>query len=223
VSHKTTELTEPLYEYLLRIGVREAAPLRSLRAETLARVPDYARMQIAPEQGALMAMLVELFGARRALEVGVFTGYSALAVALALPDDGVVVACDVSQEWAEIGRPYWEDAGVAHKIDLRIAPALETMETLLAEGQAGKFDFAFLDAEKTEYSDYYERALELLRPGGLCAIDNVLWNGRPADPAVDDADTRAIRTFNERVHADERVSLALVPVADGLTLARKRG
>ena len=223
MSHKTTELTGPLYEYLLRVGVREAAPLRRLREETLARLPDHSRMQIAPEQGALMAMLVELVGARRTLEAGVFTGYSALAVALALPGDGVVVACDVSDEWTAIGCPFWEEAGVAHKIDLRIAPALETMDALLADGEAGSFDFAFLDAEKTEYAGYYERTLELLRPGGLCAIDNVLWSGRPADPTADDADTRAIRAFNEQLHTDERVSLALVPVADGLTLARKRG
>jgi predicted O-methyltransferase YrrM len=223
VSHKTTELTGPLYEYLLRVGVREAEPLRHLREETLARLPGHANMQIAPEQGALMAMLVELVGARRTLEVGVFTGYSALAVALALPRDGVVVACDVNEEWTAICRRFWEEAGVAHKIDLRLAPAIETMDALLAEGHAGSFDFAFLDAEKTEYADYYERTIELLRPGGLCTIDNVLWSGRPADPAVDDADTRAIRAFNETVHADDRVSVALVPIADGLTLARKRG
>ncbi|MDA0654453.1 MAG: class I SAM-dependent methyltransferase [Proteobacteria bacterium] len=222
MSHETTVLTAPLYEYLLRVGVREAPVLRRLRDETLRRWPDSARMQIAPEQGALIALLVTLTGARHALEAGVFTGYSALAVALALPADGVLVACDVSDEWTALGRPYWDEAGVGHKIDLRLAPAIETMDALLADGRAGWFDFVFLDAEKTEYAAYYERALALLRPGGLILVDNVLWSGRVVDPAADDADTAAIRAFNELVRDDERVSLALVPIADGLTLAVKR-
>lgn len=223
MSRKTTALTDALYDYLLAVGIREPDVLRRLRAATAAEAGDHAGMQISPDQGALMAMLVEITGARRALEAGVFTGYSALAVALALPPDGSLVACDVTEKWPAIGRRFWIEAGVDSKIDLRIAPALETMDDLLAGGDAGTFDFIFLDAEKTEYEAYYERALELLRPGGLIAVDNVLWSGRPADPSVQDDNTRAIRKFNEALLADERVSLAMVPIADGLTLARKRG
>lgn len=223
MSPKTTHLTEALHEYLLRVGLREPDLLRRLREETAQRFENRARMQIAPEQGALMALLAETMGARRAIEVGTFTGYSALAVALALPEEGTLVACDVSEEWTAVARRYWEEAGVAGKIDLRLAPAIETMEALLADGSAGTFDFAFLDAEKTEYAEYYERCLKLLRPGGIVAVDNVLWSGRPADETVDDDSTRAIRAFNEMVQGDDRVSMVMVPVADGLTLARKRG
>lgn len=223
MSPRTIELTGPVYEYLLRVGVREAEPLRLLREATLRDLPNESRMQIAPEQGALLALLVELAGARKTLEAGVFTGYSTLAVALALPDDGVVVASDVRREWTAVGHPFWEAAGVAHKIDLRIAPALQVMDRLLAEGGAGTFDFVFLDAEKTEYAAYYERSLGLLRPGGLVAVDNVLWSGRAADETAQDEDTRAIRGFNSLVRDDVRVSVAMVPVGDGLTLARKRG
>ena len=223
MSRKTTTLTEALYDYLLAVGIREPDVLRRLREATQSEADDHAGMQISPDQGALMAMLVELTGARRALEAGVFTGYSALAVALALPPDGSLVACDVSETWPAIGRRFWKEAGVEAKIDLRIAPALETMDALLTGGDARTYDFVFLDAEKTEYEAYYERALELLRPGGLIAVDNVLWGGRPADPSAQDDNTRAIRAFNEALHRDERVSLALVPIADGLTLARKRG
>lgn len=222
MSHQTTPLTPRLYEYLLRVGLREPPVLRRLREETLERLPAEARMQIAPEQGAFLAILVELIGARRALEAGVFTGYSALAVALGLPPEGLLVACDTSAEWTAIGQPYWEEAGVADRIDLRTAPALETMDGLLDDGQGDTFDFIFLDADKTEYLDYYERALALLRPGGLCAIDNVLWGGLTADPSVEDPETRAIRALNETVHSDERVSVAMLSIADGLTLARKR-
>lgn len=220
---KTTHLTEALHEYLLRVGLREPDLLRRLREETAQRFEARARMQIAPEQGALMALLAETIGARRAIEVGTFTGYSALAVALALPEEGTLVACDVSEEWTAVARRYWEEAGVAGKIDLRLAPAIETMDALLGDGEAGTFDFAFLDAEKTEYAEYYERCLKLLRPGGIVAVDNVLWSGRPADESVGDDSTRAIRAFNEMVHGDDRVSMVMVPVADGLTLARKRG
>ena len=223
MSPKTTELTQALHAYLLRVGIREPDLLRRLREETALRFEGRARMQIAPEQGALMALLVETMGARRVIEVGTFTGYSALAVALALPEDGTLVACDVNEEWTTLAQSYWEEAGVAGKIELRLAPAIETMDALLGDGAAGTFDFAFIDAVKTEYADYYERCLALLRPGGIVAVDNVLWSGRPADESVDDDSTRAIRAFNEMVHGDDRVSVAMVPVADGLTLARKRG
>ena len=169
-----------------------------------------------------MALLVQLLSARKTLEVGVFTGYSALCVALALPEEGKVVACDISEEYTAIARQFWQEAGVADKIDLRIAPALETLDHLLAEGQANSFDFAFIDADKSNYGNYYERSLQLVRPGGLIAIDNVLWSGRVADPQVDDNRTAAIRAFNQHLHQDQRVSLSLVPIADGLTLALKR-
>ncbi|MCA1676079.1 MAG: class I SAM-dependent methyltransferase, partial [Actinobacteria bacterium] len=167
-------------------------------------------------------LLCELMGARRALEVGVFTGYSALSVALALPPDGRLIACDVNAEWTAIARRYWDEAGVGGKIDLRLAPAAETLAALLAGGGAGSFDLAFIDADKEGYRDYYELCLKLLRPGGLVVVDNVLWSGQVADPAVHDPATDAIRRFNALVHADERVRVALLPVADGLTLALKR-
>ena len=169
-----------------------------------------------------MDLLVELIGARRTLEIGTFTGYSALAVALALPPDGRVVACDINEETAAVARRYWAEAGVADKIDLRLAPAGETLAGLIAEGRAGSFDFAFIDADKQGYDAYYEACLELLRPGGLIAVDNVLWDGAVADPERDDPDTRAIRALNEKIRDDRRVSLSLLPIGDGLTLARKR-
>jgi caffeoyl-CoA O-methyltransferase len=169
-----------------------------------------------------MALLVRLIGARRTLEIGVFTGYSALAVALALPDDGYVLACDVSDEYTRIGKPFWSAAGVAHKIDLRLAPARETLDARLAAGEAGRYDFAFIDADKTSYDDYYERCLRLVRDGGLIAIDNVLWSGSVARPAKT-ADTAALQALNDKLHDDERIDLSLVPIGDGLTLARKRG
>lgn len=222
VSRKAIALTDEVYEYLVRVGVREHPVLRSLREATARQTGDAAGMQISPDQGALMALLVQICGARRALEVGTFTGYSALAVALALPEDGRLVACDVSQEWTSIARKFWAEAGVAYKIDLRLAPALQTMDALLAAGEASSFDFAFLDAEKTEYDSYYERTLSLLRPGGLVAIDNVLWSGRVADPAAQDANTRALRALNDKVHADSRVDAVLIGIADGIFLARKK-
>ena len=194
--------------------------MRRLREETASL--EEANMQIGPEQGQFMTLLVELMGARSALEVGTFTGYSALAVALGLPDDGCLVACDVSEEWTAIGRRYWEEAGVAHKIDLRLAPALETLDGFLAEGRAGTFDFAFIDADKEGYDAYYERAVKLMRTGGLIVLDNTLWEGKVADPAVTDGDTEAIRILNRKLVGDERVTLSLLPVGDGLTLARKR-
>jgi predicted O-methyltransferase YrrM len=180
-----------------------------------------ARMQVSPEQGQFMALLARLMGARRCVEVGVFTGYSSLAVALALPPDGRIVACDVSEEWTSVARRYWAEAGVAHKIELRLAPALETLDSLHAAGGAGSFDLAFIDADKVNYLSYYERVLGLLRPGGLVVVDNTLWSGRVADSEVADADTIALRHFNEHLHFDERVDLSLLPVGDGLTLALK--
>jgi predicted O-methyltransferase YrrM len=179
-------------------------------------------MQISPEQGQFMFLLLRLIGATRCLEIGVFTGYSSLVTALALPEDGRIVACDVSEEWTAVARRYWREAGVEPKIDLRIAPALETLDRLVEAGETGRFDFAFIDADKESYLSYYERVLQLLRPGGLLAVDNVLWSGRVADPEVSDADTAALRHFNESLHRDERIDLSLVPIGDGLTLARKR-
>jgi len=220
MTNRSISLTDSLYEYLLSVSLREPDVLRRLRAETAA-YPD-ARMQIAPEQGQFMALLARLTGARRCLEVGVFTGYSSLAVALALPDDGRIVACDVSEEWTAVARRYWAEAGVAHKIDLRLAPALDTLEGLLADGEAGRFDFAFLDADKENYPRYFEMLLALVRPGGLIVADNTLWSGRVADPANDEASTVALRRFNEQLHRDGRVDISLVPIGDGLTIALKR-
>lgn len=220
MSNKTLDLDSQLYNYLLSVSLREPDILRQLRAET-ARHP-YAMMQIAPEQGQFMALLVQLLGAKKTLEVGVFTGYSSLCVALTLPPDGQIIACDVSEEYTAIARRYWEAAGVADKIDLRLAPALETLDKLLADQQGETFDFAFIDADKANYQAYYERSLQLLRPGGLIVIDNVLWSGQVADSEVQDENTKAIRALNEKLHHDQRVTLSLVPIADGLTLALKR-
>jgi caffeoyl-CoA O-methyltransferase len=177
----------------------------------------HAGMQISPDQGQLMALLVRLMGARRTIEIGVFTGYSALAVALALPPDGRILACDISEEFTAIGRPFWQRAAVAQKIDLVLAPAMATLDARAAGGEAGTYDFAFIDADKVNYDGYYERCLQLVRAGGLIAVDNVLWSGRVAGPAQD-----ALQRFNRKLHADERVDLSLLPVGDGLTLARKR-
>jgi predicted O-methyltransferase YrrM len=210
---------EHIYEYLVSNSLREPEILRRLREETA--VLPRASMQISPEHGQFMALIVQLMGARRALEVGVFTGYSSLAVALALPADGQIVACDVSEEYTNVARRYWKEAGVAHKIDLRLAPALETLLGLIAKGEHG-FDFAFIDADKTNYEGYYEHALELIRPGGLIMVDNVLWSGRVADAKENDADTVALRAFNAKLHADSRVSLSMLPLSDGVTLALKR-
>lgn len=220
MSKKILGLDNQLYDYLLSASLREPEILLKLRQETASH--SQAVMQIAPEQGQFMALLVQLLGATKTLEIGVFTGYSSLCVALALPPTGKIVACDVSEEYTRIARRYWQAAGVADKIDLRLAPALETLDRLLADGQAETFDFAFIDADKVNYEGYYERSLQLVRPGGLIAIDNVLWFGRVAEPQDRDKSTLAIRAFNEKLHDDERVSLSLVPIADGLTLALKR-
>ena len=221
MSSQTLQMTPALGEYLLR-GAGESAAARSLREETQRELGRWSAMQVSPEQGAFMALLIRLTGARRAIEVGTFTGYSALRVAEALPADGRLVACDVSAEWTAIGRRHWAAAGVADKIDLKLAPAVETLDTLIAQGQSGTFDFAFIDADKENYDAYYERCLTLLRPGGALAIDNVLWGGRVADAAVTDPATVAIRALNEKVREDGRVQAAMLPVGDGLTLAVKR-
>jgi predicted O-methyltransferase YrrM len=219
MSSRTLTLDDELYDYLLRLGVREPKAGRELRERT--RQLPMAMMQISPEQGALMSMLVKLMGAKRAIEVGTFTGYSALCVASALPPDGKLIACDVSTEWTSIGREYWTEAGVDEKIDLRIAPAVQTLDALIAAGEGGRFDFAFIDADKANYDTYYERILVLLRPGGLVGIDNVLWSGRVVDDSAKDADTVAIRSLNEKLARDSRVDVVLLPIGDGLTLARK--
>jgi predicted O-methyltransferase YrrM len=218
MSRDTLAITPELHDYILRVSLRDTDVLRRLREETASH--PLARMQLAPEQAQLLTLLVRAIGARRTLEIGVFTGYSALAVALALPDEGRIVACDVSEEFTSIARRFWREAGVAHKIDLRIAPALQTLDALLAAGEAGQFDFVFIDADKTGYVDYYERALQLVRRGGLIAADNVLRAGRVLD-AAPDPDTAAIHAFNERLHADDRVSISLVPIGDGMMLAVK--
>jgi predicted O-methyltransferase YrrM len=219
MSNRSIPLTDSLYDYLLSVSLREPPLLLQLREETAA-LPTRS-MQIAPEQGQFMGLLLRLMGARLCLEVGVYTGYSSLAAALALPDDGRIVACDVSEEWTSIARRYWRAAGVEHKIDLRLAPAVQTLDGLVAAGQAGRYDAAFIDADKESYLAYYERALLLLRTGGLIFVDNTLWSGRVADPEFADADTVALRHFNEVLHRDARIELSLVPIGDGLTLARK--
>lgn len=219
MTNKTITLTDALYEYLLRVSLREPEVLRRLREET-ARMAN-ANMQIAPEQGQFMGMLTRLTGARRALEIGTFTGYSALSVALQLPADGRLVACDISPESTAVARRYFEAAGVADRVELKIAPALQTLDELLVRGEAGCFDMVFIDADKENYLHYYERALQLLRTGGLIVVDNVLWDGKVADPAANDTATTALRAFNARLREDARVMLSMLPVADGITLALK--
>lgn len=218
-AYRTLQVDEPLYRYMLAHSLREHPQQAALREATRGR--PHAGMQIGPEQGQFMALLVKLIGARRAIEVGVFTGYSALSVALALPHDGQLLACDVSAEYTAVGRPFWQAAGVAYKIELVLAPAAQTLDARLAAGEAGSYDFAFIDADKTGYDSYYERCLVLLRPGGLIAIDNVLWDGAVARPAKSE-DTAALQALNAKLHRDERVDLSLLPIGDGLTLARKR-
>jgi len=217
---RNVHVTDALYDYILQHAVREPAVLAELHAET-SRL-EHAGMQIGADQGQFMALLVKLMGARRTLEVGVFTGYSSLAVALALPADGRIVACDVSEEWTAIARRYWQKAGVEKKIDLRLGPAAATLDGLLAAGESGLYDFAFIDADKGNYLGYYERCLKLVRTGGIIATDNTLWSGEVANPANQKPDTVSLREYNERLHRDERIDLALLAIGDGLTLARKR-
>ena len=220
MSNASIGLSQELHAYLVKVGVREPDVLRRLRERTAA-IPEHG-MQIAPEQGAFMALLVKVMGARTCLEVGTFTGYSSTAVALALPPGGRLVCCDLSREWTDVAREAWTEAGVADRVELRLGPALETLDQLLTEGGAGRFDFAFIDADKPNYDGYVERALHLVRPGGMIAIDNVLWSGRVADPSDNDESTVAIRELNEKLAADERVEVAMVPIGDGLTLLRVR-
>ena len=219
MSNRTLNVDDTLFDYIVAHSVREHPAQLALREAT--RGHPHAGMQISPDQGQLMALLVKLIGARRTIEIGVFTGYSALSVAIALPDDGRMLACDISDEYTRVGKPFWQQAGVAHKIDLRLAPALQTLDAELARGAEGSYDFAFIDADKTGYDAYYERCLRLVRPGGLIALDNMLWGGSVARPA-DSADTAAIQALNDKLHADARIDLSLLTVGDGLTLARKR-
>jgi len=220
VTSRTLPVDDRIYHYVIDHSVREHPALAGLR-EATASVP-HSGMQIGPDQGQFMAMLVRLLGARRTIEIGTYTGYSALAVALALPQDGRVLACDISDEYTRVGRPFWREAGVEHKIELVLAPARKTLDERLAAGEAGAYDFAFIDADKGAYDDYYERCLQLVRPGGLIAFDNTLWSGLVARPSQD-TDTAALQALNDKLHRDERVDLALLTVGDGLTLARRRG
>jgi predicted O-methyltransferase YrrM len=219
MSNQTLGLDDRLSDYLRSVGVREPEVLQQLRLHN-AEYPQ-GHMQVCPEQGQLMAMLVKLIAAKYILEVGVFTGYSSLAMALAMPADGRIVACDVSVEATDIANKYWQQAGVAHKIDLRIAPALDTLHGLLTAGSSGKFDLAFIDADKANYPEYYELCLDLVRSGGVILIDNVLWSGRVADPAVADKRTTILRYLNVKIHQDQRVELVILPIGDGMTVVRK--
>lgn len=220
MSDHAISMTEHLYDYLLQNSLREPSVLKELRKET----HEYSagRMQISPDQGQFMQLLIEMLGAKRTLDIGVFTGYSALSVALALPQNGQVIACDVNEEWTAIAKKYWEKAGVNEKIDLRLAPAEETLDQLIADGESGTFDFSFIDADKAGYPAYYEKSLTLLRQGGIVAIDNVLWSGKVADELINDNATSIIRALNKTLLNDERVTLSMLSIGDGLTLARKR-
>lgn len=220
MSNRTLTLDDRTYQYLIAHSLREDPRLAALRAETASH--PKVNMQIAPEQGQFMHMLVRLTGARRAIEVGVFTGYSSLAVMLAMPQDGRLLALDVSEEYTSVARRHWQAAGVAERVELVIAPAKDTLDARIAMGESGRYDFAFIDADKTGYLAYYERLLKLVRPGGLIVVDNTLWGGEVANPENREADTRALREFNDALHRDARVDLALLPIADGITLARVR-
>jgi predicted O-methyltransferase YrrM len=220
MAHDITGWNQAVSDYVIRFGTQETALMRALREETAA-MPE-SGMQIGPDQGQLLGFLVRVIGARRALEIGTFTGYSALAVAQALPVDGTLVCCDVSERWTSIGRRYWEQAGVAGRIDLRLAPALDTLAALEAAGAARLFDFAFIDADKENYDRYYEACLKLVRPGGLIAIDNVLWDGAVADPDNNTPSMAALKALNAKIRDDDRVDLCLLPIGDGVTLVRPR-
>jgi predicted O-methyltransferase YrrM len=218
---KTLEYTDKVFDYLLANGVREHAVLKRCREET-AEMGRISGMQIAPEQGAFMGMIAKAIGAKRYLEIGSFTGYSALAVALALPNDGHADCLDISEEFIAKARGYWAQAGFASKITAHVAPAVKTLDHFLSDGRAGKYDLAFIDADKTGYDAYYERVLQLLRKGGVLMIDNVLWSGRVADAKENDADTTALRTLNAKIHGDNRVDAGLLPLADGIYMCVKR-
>lgn len=218
--HKTINLATDMYEYLLSVSLRESEVLRDLRDETAQQT--LARMQIAPDQGQLLSMLVRLSGAQRALEIGVFTGYSSICIAQALPDEGQLIACDINAEWTDIARKYWSQAGLGDRIELRLAPAMQSLKHLLDMGEQSSFDFAFIDADKENYLGYYEACLQLVRPGGLICIDNVLWSGKVLESDTSDEETRAIQQLNQHVHTDERVDVVMLAVADGITLALKK-
>lgn len=220
MSDTTINLTPKLYDYMQENSLREPQILQELRVQT--HKMSMSHMQISPEQGQFMGLLIELLQAKKTLDIGVFTGYSALAVALALPQDGKVIGCDINGEWTKLAQRFWEAAGMAQKIDLRLAPAVETLQGLIEEGNANTFDFAFIDADKANYPVYYEQALQLVRPGGLIAIDNVLWSGKVADLNINDRDTAVIRELNARIKEDKRVTMSMLSIGDGLTLARKR-
>jgi predicted O-methyltransferase YrrM len=220
MSDATLNLTPSLYTYLLNYSLREPDVLRHLRNDT--HLLPMSVMQISPEQGQFLGLLIELLQAKKTLDIGTFTGYSALCVALALPENGKVIACDTSVEWTDIAKKYWDKAAVSHKIDLKIAPAQKTLEALINDGQQNTFDFSFIDADKENYDTYYEKSLKLLRVGGLIAIDNVLWSGRVADSSDESIDTVALRKLNSKLHQDQRVTLSMLPIGDGLTLLRKR-
>ena len=220
MSNRTIAITESIYQYLCDHSLREDPILKDLRDHTYDM--EERAMQIAPEQGQFMQMLVKLIGAKNTIEVGVFTGYSSLAIALALPEDGHIVACDVNPKYTNVAKKFWFSAGVKKKIDLRIGPAKDTLLELINAGLTGTFDFAFIDADKINYDHYYELCLQLIRPGGLITVDNVLWGGAVSDDTINDVDTDSIRALNDKLHQDERIDLSLVPVGDGLTLAMKR-
>lgn len=220
MSTETLQLNDRLYQYIYNVGLREHPVLKELRELTSHH--RYRMMQISAEQGQLMAMLAKLANARRTLEIGVFTGYSALSVALALPDDGELIACDINREYTDIAKPYWEKAGVSGRIKLHLAPASETLDQLIRNGERNQFDMAFIDADKTGYDAYYEQCLQLIRPGGLILIDNVLWSGRVADADASDDDTAALKALNRKIHDDDRVDMMVLPVSDGLTIVIKR-
>lgn len=220
MSNRTLNLTDAVYDYLLAHSLKETPVQQQLRKETASM--EMSAMQIAPEQGQFMAFLIKLIAAKKIIEIGVYTGYSSLAVALALPDDGKVVACDINREWTDVAQRYWKQAKVDHKIDLSLAPASETLQKLLDQKLQASFDFVFIDADKTGYDHYYEQSLKLVRSGGLIMIDNTLWGGDVADASVQDEDTIAIRKLNKKLVDDKRVDVCMLPVADGLTLLRKK-
>lgn len=220
MSLKTIEMTQPLYDYFLNVSLREPESLKALRQETY-QLKEHP-MIISPEQGQFMRLLMRLLQAKKTIDIGTFTGYSALSVAMALPENGKVITCDINPETSAIAKVYWKKAKADHKIDLRLAPALETLQKLLENGEAETFDFIFIDADKRNYQTYYEKCLQLLRPEGLMMVDNVLWGGKVCDHSIDDPQTEAIRAFNAAIHKDERVDISLLPIGDGVTLALKR-